>query len=118
MEFEAQQAIYLQIAEHVYENVLQKKWHPNDRIISVREMATQLEVNPNTVMRSYAHLESQGIIYKQRGIGYFIDPSAYDKTLTLKKDLFFQKELPTFLKKLNLLQLSLSDITGENHENK
>ena len=68
MEFKAQRAIYLQIADHVCEKILKKILQENDRIPSVREFAVSIEVNPNTIVRTYAYLEEQGIIYKQRGI--------------------------------------------------
>ena len=53
MEFSQSQAIYLQIADFVCEKILLKEWPPESRIPSVRELAVQLEVNPNTVMRTF-----------------------------------------------------------------
>ena len=53
MEFKDTQSIYLQIADLFCENILLKKWKPGDRIPSVREMAVNIEVNPNTVMRTF-----------------------------------------------------------------
>lgn len=42
-------------------------------------MVAMLEVNPNTVMRSYSYLQDRDIIYNQRGIGYFVMEGAYEK---------------------------------------
>jgi DNA-binding transcriptional regulator YhcF (GntR family) len=53
MEFRENQAIYLQIAELICERILLKQWASEDKVPSVRELAVQLEVNPNTVMRTY-----------------------------------------------------------------
>ena len=53
------QAIYLQIADYVCEKVLLKEWLAEDKIPSVRELAVQLEVNPNTVARTYEFLKQQ-----------------------------------------------------------
>ena len=72
MEFKDTQTIYLQIADHFCENILRKKWNPGDRIPSVREMAVNIEVNPNTVMRTFNYLQDKGIIFNKRGIGYFV----------------------------------------------
>jgi DNA-binding transcriptional regulator YhcF (GntR family) len=56
MQFKESQAIYLQIADYVCEQVLLKEWKTDERIPSVRELAVQLEVNPNTVMRTFDFL--------------------------------------------------------------
>ena len=71
MEFRETQSIYLQIADYVCEKILLKEWPPGERIPSVRELAIQLEVNPNTVMRTYEFLQNESIIFNQRGIGFF-----------------------------------------------
>ena len=69
MEFKEKQAIYLQIGEHISETILRKQWEEGEKIPSVREMAMSIEVNPNTVMRTYSYLQDRGIIFNKRGIG-------------------------------------------------
>ena len=110
MEFLKKQAIYLQIADHVCEQVLLNKWKANDKIPSVREMAVMLEVNPNTVLRTYLFLESQGVIYKERGLGYYIAEKAKQQTLQLKRKSFFKEELPQFFKATQLLGIQFNEI--------
>ncbi|MCK4870016.1 MAG: GntR family transcriptional regulator [Gammaproteobacteria bacterium] len=110
MEFHAQQAIYLQIADRICEQVLRKELNSDERISSVREMAVSIEVNPNTVVRTYAYLEEQGIIYKQRGVGYFIAKDAYQRTLNLKKEYFLKRELPVFYKTMSLLGIEFEQL--------
>jgi len=72
MEFNKNQAIYLQIAEVICENILSLNWKVSEKISSVREFAAMMEVNPNTVMRTYTYLQDKGIIYNKRGIGFFV----------------------------------------------
>lgn len=110
MEFRDNQAIYLQIADHICENILLHKWNPNDRIPSVRELAVSIEVNPNTVMRSFNYLQEKGIIYNKRGIGYFVSEDGYLKTRNLQKDVFVELELPQLFKSLELLELTVADL--------
>ncbi len=110
MEFRKSQAIYLQIGDHICESILQKKWWEGDKIPSIREMAVSIEVNPNTVMRAYSFLQDKGIIYKQRGIGYFVAEKAYERTRELKKADFIGHELPRFFRNLDLLKMRLEDI--------
>lgn len=110
MEFKDNQAIYLQIADHFCENILLKKWNPGDRIPSVREMAVNIEVNPNTVMRTFTYLQEKGIIFNKRGIGYFVSEDGFQKTRALRKENFIHQELPNFFKEMELLDLSMDDV--------
>jgi DNA-binding transcriptional regulator YhcF (GntR family) len=112
MEFGDSNAIYLQIADQLCENILLEKWKPGDRIPSVREMAVQIEVNPNTVMRTFNYLQEKGIIYNKRGIGYFVSEDGFEKTKALRKEDFINNELPGFFRSMNLLNLTMEDING------
>ncbi len=99
------QAIYLQIADYICEKILLKEWKPEDKVPSVRELAMQLEVNPNTVMRTYEFLKQQEIISDKRGIGYFVTPQAVDNAAAYRKTEFLEKELPTVFRIMNMLGL-------------
>jgi DNA-binding transcriptional regulator YhcF (GntR family) len=116
MEFRDDQAIYLQIADRFCENILLRKWNPLDRIPSVREVAVEIEVNPNTVMRTFTYLQEKGIIFNKRGIGYFVSEDGFEKTKVLRKENFVTNELPRFFKALELLNLSLTDINNYHQE--
>ena len=100
----------MQIADYISENILEEKLKEGDRIPSVREMAAQVEVNPNTVARTYTYLQERDLIYNKRGVGYFIAEDALEKTRTLKKDAFFQQHLPDFKKMMKLLNLSWEEV--------
>ncbi|HEY1021036.1 MAG TPA: GntR family transcriptional regulator, partial [Flavisolibacter sp.] len=88
MQFRESIAIYLQIADYICERILLKQWKAGERIPAVRELAVQLEVNPNTVMRTYEFLQGQNIIYNQRGIGYFVGPDATTNASLYRKTEF------------------------------
>ena len=110
MEFRNDRAIYLQIADHICEGVLKKVWQSEEKIPSVRDMSVQLEVNPNTVMRTFTYLQERGIIYNQRGIGYFVAAEAFARTRELKTGDFVLRRLPQLFREMDLLQISLEDI--------
>ena len=110
MQFKENEAIYLQIAEHISDSILRKELPKDAKIPSVRELAVSLAVNPNTIMRSYAYLEEKGIIYNQRGIGYFVAKDALDVVMKLKMNEFIERELPQFFKKMALLKISFKDL--------
>ena len=63
--------IYLQIADRICYDIMSGVYNPDDRMPSVREYAASVEVNANTVMRSYEYLSTRDIIYNRRGIGFF-----------------------------------------------
>ena len=110
MDFRDKQAIYLQIAEYVSEQVLLGRWAAGDKIPSVRELAAELEVNPNTVMRTYEFLSQQGVIANKRGIGYFPADDATDRIRAFRREQFLQNDLPQFFKNLTLLDIDLREI--------
>ncbi|MCD9019178.1 GntR family transcriptional regulator [Parachryseolinea silvisoli] len=110
MEFRGDQAIYLQIADTFCENILLGKWKALDRIPSVRDLAVEIEVNPNTVVKTYIFLQEKGIIFNKRGVGYFVAEDGMEKTIALLKENFVYTEVPRFFKTMHLLNLSLDDM--------
>jgi GntR family transcriptional regulator len=113
MEFREKKAIYIQIAEHVCDQIMLKNWNPGEKLISIRELATSLEVNPNTVQRTYDLLQQLNIISNKRGVGYFIDTQAEDKIVSFRKEQFFKEELPQFLKTIYLLKIDIKEINDQ-----
>ncbi len=118
MEFRDNKAIYLQIAEFICERILLKQWAVGDKIPSVRELAVQLEVNPNTVMRTFEFLQQKDIIFTKRGMGYFVADDAENKVKTFRKDDFLQNDLPVFFKNIQLLEIDFEELKGRFEEYK
>jgi len=110
MEFREQQAIYLQIAEYVCEQILLKQWLPGSKIISIRELAVLMEVNPNTVQRAYDFLQQLQIITNRRGVGYFVEEQAVTAVTAFRKEQFINNELPQFFRNMYLLDIPPEDI--------
>ncbi|TXH58170.1 MAG: GntR family transcriptional regulator [Bacteroidia bacterium] len=113
MEFEnSTQAIYLQIADYVCEKIVLKSWLPESKIPSVRELAMQLEVNPNTVARAYDFLKQQQIITDKRGIGYFTSVDSVKNAIQYRKQEFLEKELNTLFRNMFMLGIEPTDLTA------
>jgi DNA-binding transcriptional regulator YhcF (GntR family) len=110
MDFRQNQPIYLQIAEYVCEQILLGKWKLGDKILSIRDIAVEMEVNPNTVQRAYDFLQQQGIITNKRGVGYFTEEDAMEKILAFRREQFMENELPVFLRNLYLLKIDMKDL--------
>ena len=112
MDFRDTKAIYLQIADRICDEVLVGKFAEDSRIPSVREYAAVVEVNANTVMRSFDQLQSQGIIYNKRGIGYFVAAGARERILALRKEQFLTNEVDYFFKQLYTLGISDTELSA------
>jgi len=110
MEFKKNQTIYLQIADFICENILTEKWPVEEKIASVRELAAMIEVNPNTVMRTYSYLQDKGIIYNRRGIGFFVATDAPSSIQNIEKENFLKTELPEIFKKMEMLKMNFSEL--------
>ena len=72
MDFQSKKSIYLQIADYACEQILLKKWPEKEKILSIRDLAISLGVNPNTVTRTYAFLEEKNIIEIKNNKNLFI----------------------------------------------
>ncbi len=110
MDFKENPAIYIQIAEYVCEQILLKKWNLGDKIISIRDLAVNMEVNPNTVQRSYDFLQQREIITNKRGVGYFIEDDAMERILTFRREQFMENEMPVFMRNIYLLKIDFKEI--------
>ena len=110
MEFKAHQPIYLQIYFHICEMILNGRYNVGEKIMSVREMAIEVGVNPNTVMRSYELLQSKEIIINKRGIGFNVGENAKAIILEEQKKQFLEEELPEIVKKLKLFGISIEEV--------
>lgn len=110
MEFRDNKAIYLQIAEYVCEHILLGKWKADEKIPSVREMAVELEVNPNTVMRTYELLQNRDILSNKRGIGFFIADEAIANVKSYRKTQFMDDELPVVFRNVYLLNIGFDEL--------
>ena len=107
MQFNEEKPIWRQIYELIAMRILSGEWPEQQRIVSVREMAQMVGVNPNTVMRSYERLEGDGIIYNRRGIGFFVAEGAKDHIKQLERKKFMDEELPKLRERLVFLGLSI-----------
>lgn len=71
-EFENSKPIYMQIIDKINQQIIRGKISPGNKLPSVREMAVQMGVNPNTIQRTYSELERMEIVETRRGQGTFV----------------------------------------------
>lgn len=98
--------IYLQLADRLCDSILSSEYGDDSRLPSVREFAATVEVNANTVMRTYDYLQQAGVIYNKRGIGFFVVAGASDLIRNNRLDIFKNDELPELFERMKLLNIS------------
>lgn len=111
MDFDSNKPIFLQIVDKMISMILQEKWQEGKRIPSVRDLAVSLEVNPNTAIRAFNHLQDLGIIYNKRGVGYFVEEKGKERAKLFQKEEFLKQDLPKVFAKMKILGISVDEIT-------
>lgn len=102
------QPLYEQILDQVRSSIAKGEIELGDKMPSVRELAQELRMNPNTVMRAYQELERDGLTEKRRGQGTYITSSS-ERVESFRKDLAL-KYIDTFLAQMQSLGLSWAEI--------
>ena len=112
-DFKQDRAIYLQMAERICDEILAGKYNADDRIPSVRELAVLLEVNTNTVVKTYELLLQWEVIYTKRGLGYFVTTDALKKIRQTRSSKFMNENLPELFRQMELLDISIETVIKE-----
>ena len=112
MNFKDNKAIYLQIADRIGDQILSGVLVLEGKVPSVRELAAEIEVNANTVARTYDYLQQNGVIYTKRGLGYFVCPEAKDKIVASRRDQLMQGEMDYFLGQLKAVGITPTELQG------
>lgn len=100
-DFHSSRPIYSQLADRINKEILSGKLKPGDKLPSVREMGMQVNVNPNTVQRTYRELEGMGIVETKRGQGTFVTEKQeviYEMREQLKRE-----EIAAFVEEMHAL---------------
>ena len=114
MQFNLERPIYLQIKEKIHHLVANGNLLSGQQVPSVREMALDLKVNPNTVQRAYRELEVEGILFTRRGQGTFVTEEI-NKISQLRKKIAEESAL-TYVQTAFSLGLKKEDIKDLLHE--
>lgn len=109
MDFQRQKPIYLQIADRLMEQIMAGK--VDERMPSVREVAALMGVNPNTVVRTFDHLQANEIIYNRRGVGYFVGSDARQRIMAEQRREFLEEDLPVIRQRIKVLGISIEELT-------
>lgn len=112
--------IYLQLMERIQRDIIAGVYQPGDKLPSVRDLALEAAVNPNTMQKALSELERSGLVYSQRTSGRFITEDT-EMLTQMKKELatehiqeFFQKMEQLGFSRAELLTLVTKAAEGKN----
>lgn len=100
--------IYAQIAGELKNRLISGELRPGDKLPSVREIAEEFSVNPNTVQRVFMELEKDGLTYAERGVGTFVKEDAAMVEHLRQQEA--EKTRTRFINEARKLGLSLDEI--------
>lgn len=106
-EFKKDKPIYLQVSEDIIDKIVTGKLLPGTKLSSIRELAKEYSVNPNTIQRTTAYLLDEELINVQRGIGNII---AKQSAINTYKKKLIKTELSAFLQRMSDLEVSKEHI--------
>ena len=116
MEFKTNKPIYQQIVDFCFSKILTREWRAEERVVSVRELSTQLAVNSRTVMKAYEYLQAEDIIYPERGMGFYLAKDAVKKVMKIQKKEFFDNQLADVFLNMELLGISIDEVIERYHK--
>ena len=100
--------IYSQIVEHIKKQIISGKLKPGDRLSTVRDLANEAGVNPNTIQRALSELERMELVYSQRTSGRFITDN--EDLIQRAKSEYAGRKIREFLQSMREIGLSEKEI--------
>lgn len=107
-QFRTDKPIYLQLMDKINRQIIRKELKAGDKLPSVREMAVNSGVNPNTIQRTYNELERMGIVETRRGQGTFVSEDE-DLLIKLRQQLK-EEQIRDFVQDMQEMGFSLEEM--------
>jgi GntR family transcriptional regulator len=117
-QFNDSQPIFLQIRQRVVEMILKKAVAEGEALPSVRQIATDLSVNPLTVTKAYDGLVDIGVVESRRGMGMYVNPGAREKLLAHERQKFLAEDWPRVMAQIKALELDPAALLKEEKNDK
>ena len=106
--FRSDQPIYSQLVEQIKLGIVSGNFQPGERLASVRDMAAEAGVNPNTMQRALQELERDGMVYSQRTAGRFVTEDM--RVIEFAKKQFAEEQIRGFLEAMGKLGYERAEI--------
>jgi GntR family transcriptional regulator len=113
IDFRSERPIYVQIVEQIQMMIANGEIHPGDQLPTVRQLATDLRVNFNTVARAYRLLDEAGLISTQHGRGTYVWKAPSEESIIILRKQNLQAQVQQCIHELVRLGYSLPEISEE-----
>ena len=107
--------IYRQIAERIKADVLRGTLKSDEQIMSTNQYAAFYRINPATAAKAFQQLVDEGVLYKRRGIGMFVDPAAPERLRTQHRERFFSDVVEPMVAEARTIGVPLEDVIDRIH---
>jgi len=104
------QPIYWQLKERTIAMILDRTLEEGDALPSVRTVASEFQLNPITVSKSYQALVDEGLVEKRRGLGMFVREGARKQLIDSERQKFVREEWPAMISRIQQLGLNIEDL--------
>lgn len=108
MDFNENLPIYIQIMDLIKKRIVKGELRRGEKLPSVRDLSTELKVNPNTIQRSYHELERENLVFTQRGMGTFVTDD--ENIIKCLKHSMASNLVNSFIEEMRSLGFNLEDI--------
>lgn len=113
IEWHDNQPIYRQLRELVVERIIDGSFHEGEAVPSVRQVASDYQINHLTVAKAYQELVDDGLLEKRRGLGMFVIDGARQSLTGDEQQKFFEEELPAFAERVQMLGLEMNKVVDQ-----
>ena len=107
-EFQDHLPIYAQLMDTLKRRIVTGRYLPGEKLPSVRELAAEAGINPNTVQRAFSELEHEGLIYTQRATGKYVTENEAD--IKSAREALARTQVADFLRAMQSLGFSVGDV--------
>ena len=113
VEWNDKQAIYKQLRDMVVERIMDGSFPEGEAVPSVRQVASDYQINHLTVGKAYQELVEAALLEKRRGLGMFVTPGARQSLIHNEQHSFINDEIPAFAERIKILGLDMEDVVEQ-----
>ena len=108
--FDDRSPIYRQIAEQIKTDILSGALREEEQVMSTNQYAAFYRINPATAAKAFAQLVDEGILYKRRGLGMFVSPTAREQMRSQHRSRFFADVVEPMVAEARQIDVPLREI--------
>lgn len=110
IDFNSESPIYIQVSQAIEDGILNGSYIEEKIIPSTTEIAINFKINPATVAKGFNLLVENGLIYKKRGVGMFVEKGSKERLIENRKERFYKNYILTLIEEGKKLRISKNEI--------